>query len=511
MAGRGRRLVVGFGYGLLSCGWAATADVVNYEIKRRLGEWESAYVGAAGRLSQAIVARSHDEAIALRERLNAGSAATVRELVENRGLSHPKIEALQTVLDVAFSAHEHADELRAQFRELAWMVVDADERAARELRRKLIEVTALEPEIPRWDAPQDFPFAAVVFDLDQTLVDSSLLGTPDARRAWAANGDLSRVRPFEVGGAVNPHALPRLLAERGVKVAIVTRAPAEYTKRVRSLFEIHADVVKAGKGDKAKQIRAVARDFGVAPDEIVVVGDDDSDVLAAREADALSLGVLWPAQRWRDRLQPDITCREPDLLLRIADWRRLGLLGELALEIDPFIHSGSWITYGTPPRHALGRYFVTSSPRHDEVLTQAILTGKNQPDPHGMIARALRLLGERAADHAAVDLVTSVPPSSRRRDRFSSYRRIAADAFTAEAAQVLRMARELPGYKHMRHERRLCESADRFSADPAVRGLHVLVLDDVTTSGATFSAAEAALEAAGAARVSCLSFAATQD
>ena len=73
------------------------------------------------------------------------------------------------------------------------------------------------------------------------------------------------------------------------------------------------------------------------------------------------------------------------------------------------------------------------------------------------------------------------------------------------------MAREVPGYKRMSHQKRLRESAGRFIADPAVDGRHVLVLDDVTTSGATFSAVEAALEEAGAARVSCLSFGATQD
>jgi hypothetical protein len=100
-------------------------------------------------LSHAIVARSYDEATALRDRLNAGSAATVRELVEGRGLSRQKIDVLRTVLDLAFSAHEHADEFRVQFRELTWSIVDADERVVRELRDKLLEFRMPQPEIPR--------------------------------------------------------------------------------------------------------------------------------------------------------------------------------------------------------------------------------------------------------------------------------------------------------------------------------------------------------------------------
>jgi predicted amidophosphoribosyltransferase/phosphoglycolate phosphatase-like HAD superfamily hydrolase len=511
MAGRDRRLVAGFGHQLTSCGWAATADVVNYDVKRRLGEWESAFVGAAGSFRQAIVARSHDEAITLRDRLNAGSATAVRELVAVRGLSQAKVEVLRAVLDAAFGADAHAQQVRAQLRELAWVVIDADERAVSEVRRKLIELATPEPEIPQWDVPAAFPFRAVIFDLDQTLVDSSSLLTPDARRAWMGNGDRALVRTFELGGAVSPHDLPGLLADRAVKVAIVTRAPAEYTKRVCSLFGIHADVIQSGQGDKASKIQAVEREFGVALTDVVVVGDDASDVLAARDTGAVSVGVLWGGERWPDRLQPDITCGDPSLLLRIGDWRRLGFLGELDLETDPFVHTGSWIAYGMPERRALGRYFVKASARHGDPLTEAILAWKGRTDAHPAIARALQLLGKRVADQAAVDLVTSIPPSSGRKDRFTAYRELAASAFGAEAASVLRMSRDLLGYKTLGHEARIRESAGRFTAESGVGGMHVLVLDDVTTSGATFLAAEEALSAAGAARISCLSFAATQD
>ena len=256
MAGRGRRLVAGFGYGVTSCGWAATADVVNYDVKRRLGEWESSFVGAAGPLSQVIVASSHDEAVELRDRLNAAPGASVRQLVAEARAVAPQDPAscrrsstrrLRTTVT-------REEQLRGQLRELAWVVVDADERAVREAREKLIELAASQPEIPQWDDPETFPFGAVVFDLDQTLVDSSLLGTTGGS---ARMGDRRRRRccaSIRGDGAVPPHDLPRLLAARDVKVAIVSRSPTVYAQRVCSLFGIHADVVKAGPGEKAAKI-----------------------------------------------------------------------------------------------------------------------------------------------------------------------------------------------------------------------------------------------------------------
>lgn len=509
MAARGRRLVVGFGH--RSCGWASTADLVNYEIKRRRGEYESSFVSAAGRLQYVIVVSSDDEGTALRETLNSATPPAVHALVVQRALPHSKTEALRILLDRACASHAETGERQQDLSDTAWAVVDASDRSAASIVAGFVVPATRGPTVPQWDDPAAFPFAAVVFDLDQTLVDSSLLATADAKRAWAEGADISHVKSFGVDGAVEPTDLPRLLAERNVKVAIVTRAPLAYAERVLHEFSIQPDVIKAGRGDKAAKTREAAHDLGVRLDSLVIIGDDESDVHAARDVGAVSLGVLWGTPAWDDRVQPDITCAEPELLLEVADWHRLGFLGEQTLEQTPRVHVGSSLSYGEPKRQSLGRYFRTQSVRHQDALTQAVLEWKNRSEPHPMIERGLNLFGVLVNGHAKVDVVTSIPPKAERVDRFSKYREVAATALSADAASVIQTKHEIPGYKNLRHDDRRGRSSGRFGADPSVEGMHVLVLDDIHTSGATFDAAEEALFNAGAAKVTCLSFSATQD
>jgi phosphoglycolate phosphatase-like HAD superfamily hydrolase len=512
MAGDRRRVVAGFGFGLYQCGWAATADLVNYELKRRTGEWESAFVGAAGPLHQAIVTSSHEEAVALRERLNNSSAAEVRGIVERRGSAPVTIEVLQQLLDVAWRVFELTGKRPSELGQVVWPILDADPDELEELVGQLRE-RAREIQAPEWPSFSGFPFEAVVFDLDQTLVDSSMLGTPSARYAWAERGTTDdRVRTFEVAGCVRPHELPAMLAERNVPVGIVTRAPKRYVERVLAMFDIHADHVRVAAGDKHAALRACARHLGVRPEDVVVMGDDASDFGAGDEVGAWTLGALWTPDPWPDRRYPDIACRKPELLLRVVDWTRLGLLAEQDAGVEPVTHAGSWITHsGASRTFSLGRYFKSGNARHEDDLSRTILAGKARSDPDPVIEQALEFFAEHVRERAGIDVVTSVPSENGRVDRFGSYRPIAAEAFDAEDEQLLETAKTVTGYKWKRWEDRAAANKGRFRADPKAAGLHVLVIDDVRTSGSTFAACEAALLEAGAAEVSSLAFAATQD
>ncbi len=262
MAGRNRRLVVAFGYQLASCGWAVTRDVVTYDIKRRLGEWESSFVGATGSLQQVIVVGSHEDGDDLRDTLNDAPEAERRTMVQERGLARWNVELLRDLLDAAFATRSEMSDLhRQELRDLAWMTVDARERKALEAIRKSLDALRtqlLALTLPRWDANAEFPFAAVIFDLDQTLVDSRQVDTPEAKRAWAKGDGSTGVRAFRARGGIELHDLPRHLAERGVKVAIVSRSPEQYVERVISQFAIHADIVKAG-GQATKRRRSLTR------------------------------------------------------------------------------------------------------------------------------------------------------------------------------------------------------------------------------------------------------------
>ncbi len=84
----------------------------------------------------------------------------------------------------------------------------------------------------------------------------------------------------------------------------------------------------------------------------------------------------------------------------------------------------------------------------------------------------------------------------------------------ADARSLLR-ARETAPQTTLGREERLANVRGAFVVDPvraaALRGAHVLLVDDVMTSGASLGAAAAALRRAGAARVTALVLARTDD
>ena len=93
------------------------------------------------------------------------------------------------------------------------------------------------------------------------------------------------------------------------------------------------------------------------------------------------------------------------------------------------------------------------------------------------------MLGDHIGLHAGVDLVTSVPASEGRPDRFAAYRGIAAESFGASERLVLSEVRPVGPLRYSSHTTRAALNVGRFKANPDIDGLHVLVLDDVITSG----------------------------
>ncbi len=112
-------------------------------------------------------------------------------------------------------------------------------------------------------------------------------------------------------------------------------------------------------------------------------------------------------------------------------------------------------------------------------------------------------LGERGHNQAW-ELVKAVRRQGRRL-RLALPARACPDA-------LVRLA-EAPAQHSLARERRLRNLHGVFAAHPhrtaLVHGAHVLLMDDVTTTGATLHAAAQALRQAGAARVSALVFART--
>lgn len=115
------------------------------------------------------------------------------------------------------------------------------------------------------------------------------------------------------------------------------------------------------------------------------------------------------------------------------------------------------------------------------------------------------------SDHRSADVVTWAPTSSqRRRQRGHDQAELIARAIARQIhrpCRALLVNQAVATQTGARREQRL--SGPRFRARRCRRYVHVIVVDDVVTTGATLRAAAHALNVAGASRVSTLAVAAT--
>lgn len=145
---------------------------------------------------------------------------------------------------------------------------------------------------------------------------------------------------------------------------------------------------------------------------------------------------------------------------------------------------------------------------HGGALADALHRFKYAPAPQ--LARPLGVLLAPAADGALADVVAPVPLHPRRlRERGFDQAYLLAKAVARRLGLPLegRLARRVRATRPQVGLDRLAREANvrgAFWAGPAARGLRVLLVDDVFTTGATAAACAAALKEAGARRVEVL-------
>lgn len=134
---------------------------------------------------------------------------------------------------------------------------------------------------------------AVLFDLDETLILSSALEplrrTGDWRSVYAGFGRTS----------LPPATLDFLEEIRGLaKIGVVTKSPRTYAVRILAFHNIDIPVL-AAYHDVSKRkphpeaLLLACSKLEVPPSNCLYVGDDKNDVLAARAAGMIPIGVAW--------------------------------------------------------------------------------------------------------------------------------------------------------------------------------------------------------------------------
>lgn len=138
-----------------------------------------------------------------------------------------------------------------------------------------------------------------IFDLDQTLIDSSRIKELREQKKWT---DVYKkinegwVREFE-----GISELLSYLHKSNIKTAIVTSTPRSYLKKILDKFNWKIDVSVCYHDTKRKKphpepIFKALEKMGVKPDEyhkVFSFGDRDVDIIASNRAGVISVACLW--------------------------------------------------------------------------------------------------------------------------------------------------------------------------------------------------------------------------
>lgn len=160
----------------------------------------------------------------------------------------------------------------------------------------------------------------VIFDLDQTIIDSSIAEEERKKGNWAKVYSLI---PF-----MKPYydvvSLIHALLGRGIQVAIVTSSPRTYCEKVLRFLDITGVITvcyhdtNRHKPDPEPIWEAIRRMENQEGKNIIAIGDDDKDTLAANRAGVISIQGFWgnPNGYRTAMYKPSVFCEDEESLLR---------------------------------------------------------------------------------------------------------------------------------------------------------------------------------------------------
>lgn len=158
----------------------------------------------------------------------------------------------------------------------------------------------------------------VIFDLDQTLINTDIAFPARRQRRWS---EVYQLIPQMTKYPYIDDIL-QLLKTKGIKVALVSSSPKEYCKRVLNHFNLNIEII-VGYHDTAnhkphpdpylKAIELLKKEN----EDVYAIGDDVNDVLAAKNAEIKSFGCTWGSynRKGLKAANPDLLFGSPQDLL----------------------------------------------------------------------------------------------------------------------------------------------------------------------------------------------------
>lgn len=260
----------------------------------------------------------------------------------------------------------------------------------------------------------------------------------------------------------------------------------------------------------------ILRQKTVAPGAVLLITDQEKDFIGAGMG---HIRTLFVGPFVVGELLPDIWC---PTVADLAKWQAGQYLGEKRADGDG--NGGTMVSGLTPANYdaqavlwATGRYIAKDDIRAEvHLLTQRILalkkwkTGSVDPALIQITKDSIRRIEQT---QGAFTLITAVPPKPHSSDRMAQLLQSALPHDTRVTPDLIRLAKP-----KINKQAQLARPARKDNVQGAyvishgrvsVAGQHVLVLDDVVTTGATLAEIAKVLENQGAS-VSCLALAVDQ-
>ena len=402
----------------------------------------------------------------------------------------------------------------------------------------------------QWAPQSRTPFSLCLFDLDDTLVRSSDLSDlceaglrnhfdnyrqavrrcfADGRRTLIGSNHLSTLKRH----------FPNL------RFGIVSRAPRFWIQTVAGIcwpafkWDViigNEDVFQV-KPSPEGLIRA-AEQLNISPDKTLYVGDAETDIRASYAAGmyAVLFNKTWGEKPSKENwaavdLHPDAIIKKVESLTTVLATpnRRLPTLEQYLAgeEADMrILKCRKYLPFGYSRKSnfvdikGLGRYFSSAFSLQDKrsrhLLTQSILENKDSSTFPSAWVKAVAAFVNTQTPSGAEIVLTTIPARPGRTDRMASFLRQIEQSAVFTGSRRIRFVPNLLGYREgvrSNHGERL-NAVERF--ENIRRSLfvkqpeclsghpHVIVIDDVATTGATFYYADQYLRQAGAGEVTPL-------
>lgn len=271
-------------------------------------------------------------------------------------------------------------------------------------------------------------------------------------------------------------------------------------------------------------LEKVLHENNLEPHEVAYVTGDAHEIGVAANA---RVGTILLAAE-RGDLWPDLMPNNVETVVKhvnsYLDGEAVGYFGEVVSTLDSSGQQAGKRGYlvkrnvltGVPDNVrgiALGRYFPKSDVLHlKHQYTRRILTMKDRLDkPLGeMLVRVLEHVNE---DIEAIDFITTVPPkpSSKRaglRDTVALAARLSKLVYRPDA---LHCPEDYPNQRDVPSSQRAQNVAGKFRSGNFPRAEHVVLIDDVITTGSTVGECARVLLDRGVRRITVIGFSVTQE